>query len=204
VTPQQLQNYLGALHLEDLALANACAEEARRPGSIFSPSTALTCARRRPRFFAAKRVPRMPVISRFPFFGVVRFGRRQRARNGRSSVTSTDGSSLKTWLRAVLAQRHIDSIRAGRRFEELGEDETGDERPKTLLGPRMQPGDPHRERYVASFTRALAGGARTPRTTGKGEAPPLLRRGKTLAEIGRLLGEHESSVSRHWTTCGAI
>ena len=28
-------------------------------------------------------------------------------------------SSLKTWLRAILAQRHIDSIRAGRRFEDL-------------------------------------------------------------------------------------
>src|SRR6202040_3495253 len=62
-------------------------------------------------------------------------------------------SSLKTWLRAVLAQRHVDSIRAGRRFEELAEDETGDGQAKTLLGPQLQPADPHRERYVALFTR---------------------------------------------------
>src|SRR6202035_4013845 len=31
-------------------------------------------------------------------------------------------SSLKTWLRAVLAQRHIDVIRAGRRFASLEDD----------------------------------------------------------------------------------
>src|SRR5436190_16244756 len=31
-------------------------------------------------------------------------------------------SSLATWLRAVLAQRYVDRIRAGRRFESLSED----------------------------------------------------------------------------------
>ena len=32
-------------------------------------------------------------------------------------------SSLATWLRAVLAQRHVDGIRTGRRFEPLAETE---------------------------------------------------------------------------------
>src|SRR5260370_27682386 len=106
-------------------------------------------------------------------------------------------SSLKTWLRAVLAQRHIDSIRAGRRFEELGEDETGEGRPKTLLGPQMQPGDPHRERYVASFTRALHTALERLEPQAKERLRLYYAEEKTLAEIGALLGEHESSVSRH-------
>jgi RNA polymerase sigma factor (sigma-70 family) len=106
-------------------------------------------------------------------------------------------SSLKTWLRAVLAQRHIDSIRAGRRFEELGEDDTGDGRPGTLLGPPLQPGDPHRERYVTSFTRALQTALEGLEPREKERLRLYYAEEKTLAEIGRLLGEHESSVSRH-------
>jgi RNA polymerase sigma factor (sigma-70 family) len=106
-------------------------------------------------------------------------------------------SSLKTWLRAVLAQRHIDSIRAGRRFEALGEDETMNGSPPAQHGPPIQPADPHRERYVASFTRAL-------QTALERLEPQEIERlrlyyaeEKTLAEIGRLFGEHESSASRH-------
>jgi RNA polymerase sigma factor (sigma-70 family) len=106
-------------------------------------------------------------------------------------------SSLKTWLRAVLAQRHIDSLRAGRRFEALGEDETMDGGPPAQLGPPIQPADPHRDRYVAAFTRAL-------QTALERLEPQEIERlrlyyaeEKTLAEIGRLLGEHESSASRH-------
>ncbi len=165
------------------------AKEVRRLGSIFSPSTALTCARRRPRFFDATRVPRKLVISRIPFYG---------KGNARPLFCYFHGrSSLKTWLRAVLAQRHIDSIRAGRRFEELGEDETGEGLPRTRLGPQMQPSDPHRERYVASFTRALQTALERLEPQEKERLRLYYAEEKTLAEIGRLRGEHESSVSRH-------
>src|SRR5207245_4972590 len=100
-------------------------------------------------------------------------------------------SSLKTWLRAVLAQRHIDAIRAGRRFEELAEDETGDGGLRTQHHPRVQPVDPHRERYVASFTRAL-------QTALDALDPPEKERRRlyyaaenTLSEMGRLPCEHQ-------------
>jgi RNA polymerase sigma factor (sigma-70 family) len=106
-------------------------------------------------------------------------------------------SSLKTWLRAVLAQRHIDSIRAGRRFEELAEDETCDGGPRTQHRPPVQPVDPHRERYVASFTRALQTALDRLDPQEKERLRLYYAEEKTLAEIGRLLGEHESSVSRH-------
>src|SRR5207245_1362809 len=60
-------------------------------------------------------------------------------------------SSLKTWLRAVLAQRHIDSIRAGRRFEELADDEAPSERRNTVPGPQLPLADPHRRHYLTLF-----------------------------------------------------
>ncbi|HYW98518.1 MAG TPA: sigma-70 family RNA polymerase sigma factor, partial [Candidatus Elarobacter sp.] len=105
-------------------------------------------------------------------------------------------STLKTWLRAVLAQRHIDTIRAGRRFEDLGEDESGDGQPKTPLGTQLQPVDPHRDRYVASFTSALQMALERLEPQEKQRLRLYYAEEKTLAEIGRLLGEHESSVSR--------
>ena len=106
-------------------------------------------------------------------------------------------SSLKTWLRAVLARRHIDAIRAGRRFEELGEDETGEGRPKIFVGPPIEPTDPYRERYVRSFTRALEKALEGLQPQERERLRLYYAEEKTLAEIGRLLGEHESSVSRH-------
>jgi RNA polymerase sigma factor (sigma-70 family) len=106
-------------------------------------------------------------------------------------------SSLKTWLRAVLAQRHIDSIRAGRRFEELAEDESPEPSRKPLLGTPLQPPDPHRDLYVSLFTRALQAALDQLAPLEKDRLRFYYAEEKTLAEIGRLLGEHESSVSRH-------
>src|SRR4029077_9849433 len=114
-------------------------------------------------------------------------------------------SSLKTWLRAVLAQRHVDSIRAGRRFIEL-EAEGSDGNPGVGASPSTavhglasvaaQP-DPHRVELVALFRRTLevALGLLDPRD--KERLRLYYAAGQTLAEIGRHLGEHESSVSRN-------
>jgi len=106
-------------------------------------------------------------------------------------------SSLKTWLRAVLAQRHVDRIRAGRKFEEL-EDEDGRDNAKLPAAARELPvADPHRARYLLKFANAL----QTALANLGARDVELLRmyyaEQKKLAEIGRGLGEHESSVSRH-------
>jgi RNA polymerase sigma factor (sigma-70 family) len=106
-------------------------------------------------------------------------------------------SSLKTWLRAVLAQRQVDRIRAGRKFEELG-DEDGRDNAKLPVAARvLQVADPHRATYLLKFTNAL----QTALENLDARDVELLRmyygEQKKLAEIGRGLGEHESSVSRH-------
>jgi RNA polymerase sigma-70 factor (ECF subfamily) len=97
-------------------------------------------------------------------------------------------SSLATWLRAVLAQRYVDRLRAQRRLEPLG-DEPADE--------GAAPPDPDRDRYVALVREALG------RAVARLDPRDRLRlasyyvQGLTLSQIGRLLRESEASASRH-------
>jgi RNA polymerase sigma factor (sigma-70 family) len=108
-------------------------------------------------------------------------------------------SSLATWLRAVLAQRYIDRLRAQRRFEPLPDEEQAPRRAAEAGGharAHAAPPDPDRPRYLALMQRALA--AAVSRLDGRDR----LRLGcyyvqeLTLTETGRLLKEHEATVSR--------
>src|SRR5260370_9462159 len=155
VTPQKLQNYLRALHLEDLALATACADGNEAAWEHFF------CTYRAYLRAAAAAILRCPASSAEAcnladsLFSDL-YGLSGDKGTERSLFRYFHGrSSLKTWLRAVLAQRHIDSIRAARRLEELAENETGDGGPRTQHRPPLQPVDPHRERSISFFTRAL-------------------------------------------------
>jgi RNA polymerase sigma-70 factor len=196
-SPQKLAQYIGALHLEDLALATACAEGVEAAWEhFFTTYRAYLRA-------AAAAILRCPAgaaeacdLADSLFSDLYGLSKAEGAE--RSLFRYFHGrSSLKTWLRAVLAQRHIDSIRAGRRFEELGEDNSGEELSAAPLGPPIQFVDPHRERYIAFFTRALQSALDGLEPQEKDRLRLYYAEEKTLAEIGRLLGEHESSVSRH-------
>jgi len=196
-TAPQLEEYLGALHLEDLALASACAEGCEAAWEHF-----VTTFRGYLRAAAAAILRCKAGSADACDLADSLFSELYGLAGGKGAERSLfryfqGRSSLKTWLRAVLAQRHIDAIRTGRRFQELAEDETGDGPSKTLSGPQMQPGDPHRERYVASFTRALQTALERVEPKEKERLRLYYAEEKTLAEIGRLLGEHESGVSRH-------
>jgi RNA polymerase sigma-70 factor len=191
----KLEEYLGALHLEDLALATACAEGGEAAWEHFFTQ-----------YRAYLRTAAAAIIrsgsAEASDLADSLFSELYGLAGGQGSERSLfryfhGRSSLKTWLRAVLARRHIDAIRAGRRFEELGEDETGQGRPKMFIGPPIEPSDPHRERYVRSFTRALEQALEGLPPQERERLRLYYAEEKTLAEIGRLLGEHESSVSRH-------
>src|SRR5205814_8077309 len=190
----KLEEYLRALHLEDLALATACAEGSEAAWEYF-----FTHYRAYLRAAAAAMI--RSGSAEAGDLADSLFSELYGLAGGQGSERSLfryfhGRSSLKTWLRAVLARRHIDTIRAGRRFEDLGEDESGDGQPKTPLGTQLQPVDPHRDRYVASFTSALQMAPERLEPQEKQRLRLYYAEEKTLAEIGRLLGEHESSVSR--------
>jgi RNA polymerase sigma factor (sigma-70 family) len=106
-------------------------------------------------------------------------------------------SSLKTWLRAVLAQRHVDKIRAGRKFELL-QDQVGGEGTKPRVAARvLQLADPHRAKYLLKFTNALQTALANLDVRDMERLRMYYGEEKKLAEVGRALGEHQSSVSRH-------
>ena len=101
-------------------------------------------------------------------------------------------SSLATWLRAVLAQRHVDRLRTVRRLEPLPEEES-----VTPLRAAPDDPDPERPRYLMLIRRALGV------AVSKLDPRDRLRLGcyygqsLTLAETGRLVGEHEATASRN-------
>lgn len=197
-TPDRLEQYFAALHLQDLALASACAEGHNAAWEYFvatcqeylrSASAAiLHCAPASPN---ARELADSLLADLY--------GLAAGKRSERSLFRYFHGrSSLKTWLRAVLAQRHVDAIRAGSRLTELPDEQTAALPSRAPLdGPVPVPGDPHRARYLALFSRTLevALGLLDPRD--KERLRLYYAEEQTLAEIGRRLGEHESSVSRN-------
>src|SRR5258707_2713951 len=196
-TTERLEQYLGALHLEDLALATACSSGIEAAWEHFVATYRAYLRSAAAAILRCKQGSAEACDLADSLFSEL-YGLADGKTAERSLFRYFHGrSSLKTWLRAILAQRHIDSIRAGRRFEELAADETGDTRQSMPLGPETLPGDPHSERYVASFTRALQTALERLEPREKERLRLYYAEEKTLAEIGRLLGEHESSVSRH-------
>jgi len=211
----ELEAYLSSLCLEDFALACACSEGQEAAWDFFVNQYRgylRRCAGAILRCSAESPEARDLSDSLFAELYGLADGRR-----GSSSLFRYfhGRSSLKTWLRAVLAQRHVDGIRAARRFESLDEDdgagrlaagngaaENGQKKAlgasaEPFLGPLATPPDPYREKYILLFRAALQ------RALQKLEAADHRRmclyygEGKTLAEVGRLCGEHESSVSRN-------
>lgn len=97
-------------------------------------------------------------------------------------------SSLSTWLRAVLAQRHVDRIRAGRRLEPLADD--------AAAGTAVPEQDPERGRRVELVRNALARATAELLPRDRLRLACYYAQDLTLAETGRLLGEHEATCSR--------
>jgi RNA polymerase sigma factor (sigma-70 family) len=102
-------------------------------------------------------------------------------------------SSLATWLQAVLSQRYVDRLRAQKRLETLPDEDTA---PQRHEGRPSDPPDPDRSRHLTLLRQALA------RAVDRLDSRDRLRLGcyyvqeLTLADTGRLLKEHEATVSR--------
>ena len=98
-------------------------------------------------------------------------------------------SSLATWLRAVLAQRLVDRVRAGARTAPLPDEEPA--------APTHQAPDPDRGRYLTLIHKALGEAVANLDARARLRIRYYYVQRLTLADTGRLLGEHEASVSRH-------
>jgi RNA polymerase sigma-70 factor (ECF subfamily) len=103
-------------------------------------------------------------------------------------------SKLDTWLRAVLAQRHVDRIRASRKLEALPDDDGA--RP---LASNDEAPDAERGRFAAAIQHALSAAINALDSRDRLRLRLYYAQHMKLAAIGRMLGEHEATVSRHLT-----
>jgi RNA polymerase sigma-70 factor, ECF subfamily len=184
---RELERYLGSLHLEDLALACACATGDVEAWEHF-------VLEQRPLLYRAADALDPSGGSRDLADSLYAelFGLRSGEGERQSLFRYFHGrSSLTTWLRAVLAQRHVDRLRISRRLEPLPDEDSA-----FAFQAPVRAIEPDRDRYLGlirdALTRALA------------ELPARDRlrlacyyaQELTLAETGKVLREHEATVSR--------
>jgi RNA polymerase sigma factor (sigma-70 family) len=183
--PRELSRYIQSLHLEDLALACACAEGHAAAWDHFMLEMRPTLYRASDALDASGGARDLADSLYGDLYGVDdRGGAKQsllRYFHGRSS--------LATWLRAVLAQRYIDRVRAARRVTDLPDDI-----------PATEPFDNRADSECAAFVERLRSALEE--VIGRLEPRERLRlrcyyaEQLTLAQTGRLLKEHEATVSR--------
>ena len=192
-----LGEYLGTLHIEDLCLASACLEGSEAAWAHFV-SQYRGYLRAAAGVITKNSRGGTDALELADSLFAELFGLVDGRRGERSLFRYFHGrSSLKTWLRAILAQRHVDRLRQSRRWEQLEAEE--EESPGHAPQPGNTPpiADPHRDRYIARFVAALQEAVDLLAPADRERLELYYAREKTLAEIGRKLGEHESSVSRH-------
>lgn len=185
-SPRDLPAYCRALHVQDLALACACGAGDERAWEHF-------VREHRPVLYRAADAlqPGGGARELADSLYAELYGLQERNGERRSLFRYYHGrSSLATWLRAVLAQRVVDAARVGRRLDPLPDDD----RPIGIARASLP--DPDRMRYGALIRLAVQAaltslGARDRLRLGCYYAQEL-----TLAATGRLLREHEATVSR--------
>jgi RNA polymerase sigma-70 factor, ECF subfamily len=182
--PREVARYLAALHLEDLALACACAEGHADAWDHF-------ILEMRPHLYRASDAldPSGGARDLADSLYAELYGMNERGEPRQSLLRYFHGrSSLATWLRAVLAQRHIDRIRTNRRTEVLADD---------MEAPALRTVDVDCPRLVALLRGALGHGVDRLEPRDRIRLKLYYAEQLTLAEIGRLIGEHEATVSRN-------
>jgi RNA polymerase sigma-70 factor (ECF subfamily) len=198
--PQEVVPYLESLQVADLGLACACAEGNAAAWEHF-------VLHFRPELYAAARAIGGEANARELADSLYAelYGLEEREGRRRSLFHYFHGrSKLSTWLRAVLAQRHVDAIRAGRRTVSLdGEADADGERIQAqanLRSPAQAKADaaldPDRDRYLALMQAVLTSALRTLEARDRLRLAYYYVQDLTLAQIGRLMGEHEATVSR--------
>ena len=187
---EQLARYLDALHVEDLALAAACAEG-------LEPAWDHFLATHRPGLLRAADAidPSGGARDLADSLFADLFGLAERDGARQSLLQYFHGRSrLSTWLRAVLAQRYVDRVRAARRTEPIA----GEDSPAAPVAAARAI-DPRRARYVEVLGLALTAAVAALAPRDRLRLTCYHADNQTLAAIGRMLKEHEATVSRHLT-----
>ena len=182
---REIERYLSSLHLEDLALACACAAGHEAAWEHFVREL-------RPVLYRAADALQPGGAARDLADGIYGdlYGLTESGGERLSLFRYYHGrSSLATWLRAVLSQRHVDQLRSGRRLESLPDEDL-------VAAPTNLP-DPDEGQYLKLIRLALVRAVAALGARDRLRLRCYYAEGLTLAESGRLLREHEATVSRH-------
>lgn len=183
--------FLEGLHLADLALACACGAGCEAAWEYF-------VAQHRPELYRAARAVAGETGARDLADSLYAelYGLRETAEGQRRSLFDYfhGRSKLTTWLRAILAQRHVDEFRRARNTESLDDPERNDETTQPVAPARAP--DPERHAYLAMLQAALTAALAALEPRDRLRLAYYYADELTLAQIGKLLGEHEATASR--------
>ncbi len=177
-----------SLHARDLALALACADGHDAAWEHF----VLTY---RPELYRAARAMTDEVAGRELADSLYAdlFGLGGREGRGQSLFRYYHGrAKLSTWLRSVLAQRHVDVVRARKRLTTIDDPE----RPVATRLPAQPPVDAARAQAMRFAAGAIAGALAALDGADRVRLAYYYVHGLTLAQAGRLFGESEATASR--------
>jgi RNA polymerase sigma-70 factor (ECF subfamily) len=184
---QQRRGFLESLHVDELALARACAAGCEHAWEVFLTRYRETL------YGAAYAITRQDALGREladSLYGDL-YGTAEHDGARRSRLESYSGrGSLAGWLRSVLAQRFVDHHRKTARQVSLEENEAAEQLAAAEAAPAPD----------LVQLKAVSGALHRVLANLEAEDRLLLASyyvdSRTLAQIGRLLGVHESTVSR--------
>jgi RNA polymerase sigma-70 factor (ECF subfamily) len=182
----EVRTFFLSLRMEELALARACASGHNQAWDVF------VTRYREKLYLSALRVTREDSSAHdladtlyADLYGTnTREGRRV------SKLSSYTGrGSLEGWLRTVLAQEYVNRYRKTKRLVSLEEES---EEGIQFASPDPEPSVPADPRLAQATDEALAFLSGEDRTV----LSSYYLDGRTLADIARMLGVHESTISR--------
>jgi RNA polymerase sigma-70 factor (ECF subfamily) len=182
----ELKTFFLALRVDDLALARACAAGNNPAWEVF-----LTRFREK-LYQSALRIARQDTGARelADTLYADLYGTTLRDGQRISKLNSYSGrGSLEGWLRTVLAQEYVNRYRRTKRFVSLEEES---EEGIQFRAPEPEPEPVADNRLALATDEALAFLPGEDRTV----LSAYFLDGRTLAEIARMLGVHESTISR--------
>jgi len=185
-TKLELRTFLLGLRVDELALARACAAGNNSAWEIF-----LTRFREK-LYQSALRIAREDSAARELADGLYAdlYGTGTRDGKRVSKLSSYTGrGSLEGWLRTVLAQEYVNRYRRTKRLVSLDEES---EEGVQFQAPEADPVAPADIRLEQATDEAIAQLSPEDRTV----LSAYYLDGRTLAEIARMLGVHESTISR--------
>lgn len=192
-----VESFAESLHCKDLALASACAAGNSAAWDFFVNNY-------RPELYRAARAIAGDSAGREIADSLYAdlYGLRGSQTGERKSPLDyfLGRSKLSTWLHAVLSRKHIDEIRRTRKTESLDDPPPGDSgsapRIEIAAPPALGDQDPDRERYLALLQSVLAGVLAALPGRDRLRLAYYYVDELTLAQIGKILGEHEATASR--------